>query len=50
MIAKISQYHGRRFSRLNVPTPGKYGRSTAGDPEVAGRQRLSAAEAGCSGR
>ena len=34
MIAKISQYHGLRFSKLNWPMPGKYGESTALIPKL----------------
>ena len=33
-MAKISQYHGLRFSRLNDPIPGKYGWSTALMPRL----------------
>jgi len=43
-MAKISQYHGLRFSKLNDPIPGKYGRVNRADAEVAGGQRHAAAD------
>ena len=33
-MPKISQYQGRRSSRLNEPMPGKYGVSTALIPRL----------------